>query len=247
MRLLPGTPKSIVPPAGTSIHHQQGLLVSTTKVVSFELAQTRYFGAVDYSTREELKSKWYTEEELQESRDEARRCVEALHAAGGKLDHVNPSKFCLRGIEKFANVATKIRARQLLMTSILGQQQQQQQKRRSSMSSSSSSCCSDDPLPETSMRLEEELAALSRYLSQPSRDAAYSLGLWNAHRVHHQDPQDSDHHHHGTVDDDALFLARHEKQEHDAACALLCMSPSSRSTMASTASTIMSADVLQQG
>jgi len=182
------------------------------KAVSFELAKTRYFGEF-CSTVEDLKSNWYSEHELQETRDEARMCVVALHAAEGKLDRVNPTQFCLRGIEKFANLASKARLRRLLMTSILGQQQKR--KRSSSMDE----CRTTLP----SSGSDEELAALSRYLTQPSRDLAYSFGLLNAAKVSEQEEEDSSNT--GDDDSDSTSSAEHEKNEQVAASALLCMSP----------------------
>ena len=197
-----------------------------TKGVSFELAQTQYFGGLCYSTLEELKSKWYTEQELQESRDEARMCVEALIAVGGELNHVNTSQLCLRGIEKFANITAKARARRLLMTSILGQQQQR--KRRHTQQSTETTTTM-----ESSADDDEELAALSRYLSQPARDLAYSFGLLNASKVHHFHSTQIDQQEQESTFS-SLAARQHEMLENDAARALLCMSPAASHTTSPT-------------
>jgi hypothetical protein len=201
------------------------------KGVSFELAQTQYFGGMYYSTLDELKSKWYTEQELQESREEARMCVEALIAVGGKLDHVNTAQLCLRGIEKFANVTAKARARRLLMTSILGQQQQRKRRctapHSTDPTTGTTTTITTTTTVESSADDQEELAALSRYLSQPSRELAHSFGLLNASKVHHfhstqMDPQQQQ----KESSFSSLSEARqHERLENDAARALLCMSP----------------------
>lgn len=179
------------------------------KRVSFELARTRYFEGNRFlasMTREELTSTfWYTESDLRESREDARLCLEALHAADGELDKVDSVQFCLRGIEKFANVSAKIQAQKLHMSSILNQQQRRKRK-------------SKDDSPEE-LHLHEQLAALSSYLTQPSRELAHRLASWTA------DELSSDLESQAVVEE--ASSTTHGKHEHDAARALLCMSPAS--------------------
>jgi hypothetical protein len=195
------------------------------KTVSFQLAQTMYFGSALLAatsctavSEEELKSSWYTERELHESREEARRCLEALIAVGGKLDLLNSQSgeiFCTRGIEKFANVALKVRARRLLVTSVLGQQ------RRQRTSTQWTNCGST-----TTVGLDEELASVSRYLTQPSRELAYSLGLMNAQHVYHDDDDATNSNANASSERTGVHETEQEQQAKDAAArALLCMVP----------------------
>jgi hypothetical protein len=123
------------------------------KRVSFSLQQTAYFSPEQALSREERKSEcWYSEAELNVSRDEARTSIQALHhqlqldaAAAARAIETNviePVKpvtgklgswclrcpedqtkvLCLRGIEKYADAAAKYAGQKRLVNSVLQQQ-----------------------------------------------------------------------------------------------------------------------------
>lgn len=135
------------------------------KRVSFESTQTHYFEQPWHS--EEKSQRWYTNEELSNCRQEAKQALEALQAAQGRLELVD-SRFCLRGIEKFGDLMTKIRTQKIVKQSIL---QQQRQRKRDTKDGKKDDCIPTCP---------ETLAVLSRYLTQPSRDIAHQYALMNA-------------------------------------------------------------------
>lgn len=123
------------------------------KRVSFSLQQTAYFSPEQPLSREERKIEcWYSEAELNVSRDEARTSIQALHhqlqldaAAAARATETNviePVKpvsgelgswvlrcpedqtkvLCLRGIEKYADAAAKYAGQKRLVNSVLQQQ-----------------------------------------------------------------------------------------------------------------------------
>ncbi len=123
------------------------------KRVSFSLQQTAYFSPEQTLSKEERKTEcWYTEAELNVSRDEARMAIQALHhqlqmdaAAATQSSSTNiaePVKplsndlgswvlrcpedqtkiVCLRGIEKYADAAAKYAGQKRLVSSVLQQQ-----------------------------------------------------------------------------------------------------------------------------
>eukprot|EP00429_Kryptoperidinium_foliaceum_P056943 CAMPEP_0176096610 /NCGR_PEP_ID=MMETSP0120_2-20121206/48432_1 /TAXON_ID=160619 /ORGANISM="Kryptoperidinium foliaceum, Strain CCMP 1326" /LENGTH=265 /DNA_ID=CAMNT_0017430597 /DNA_START=80 /DNA_END=877 /DNA_ORIENTATION=+ len=119
---------------------------------------------------EDIRSRWYSSEELQSSREDARLCLQALQAVQGRLECVDTSRYCLRGMEKFANVQAKIQTQRIHTDSIL------QQQSRSSTDRSSGVC-------------PEQLAALSRYLTQPSREQAHRFALLCAQELVEEEEQ----------------------------------------------------------
>ena len=123
------------------------------KRVSFSLQQTAYFSPEQTLSKEERKTEcWYSEAELNASRDEARMAIQALHhqlqldaAAAASSNTKSPSEpvrplsddlgswllrcpddqtkiVCLRGIEKYADAAAKYAGQKRLVNSVLHQQ-----------------------------------------------------------------------------------------------------------------------------
>lgn len=159
------------------------------KRVSFESTRTRYFEQQSNSPSDDIKKRWYTNEELSDCREEAKRTLEALQAVQGKLELVD-SRFCLRGIEKFADLMAKIRTQKLVKQSIL--QQQRQQVKRVSNDSGDENDDDDDESSTVQTTCPEQLAVLSRYLSQPSRDIAHQYALLNAREAWKEDSDTED-------------------------------------------------------
>ena len=156
-----------------------------SKRVSFETTRTRYFEQQSNGHSDDIKKRWYTNEELSDCREEAKRTLEALQAVQGKLELVD-SRFCVRGIEKFADLMAKIRTQKLVKQSIL-QQQRRQVKRTSNDSGDDESST-----VQTAAACPEQLAVLSRYLSQPSRDIAHQYALLNARDAWKEDSDTED-------------------------------------------------------
>lgn len=123
------------------------------KRVSFSLQQTAYFSPEQTLSKEERKMEcWYSEAELNVSRDEARMAIQALHhqlqldaaavaqsSATNVTEPVKPLSddlgswvlrcpedqtkiVCLRGIEKYADAAAKYAGQKRLVHSVLQQQ-----------------------------------------------------------------------------------------------------------------------------
>lgn len=178
------------------------------KQVSFEIAQTRYFEQSNCQ-RDDIKKRWYTNEELSDCREEAKRTLEAVQAVQGKLELVD-SRFCVRGIEKFADLMAKIRTQKLVKQSIL--QQQRQVKREINDSG-------DDDSSTVQTTCPEQLAVLSRYLSQPSRDIAHQYALLNAVDAWKEDSSDAAEEHASTTTTDKksppLATPRKESRSQD--------------------------------
>lgn len=157
---------------------------------------------------EELKVyRWYTSEELNASREDARQALHALQAVNGRVELVDSTKFCIRGMEQYVDVVSKVRRQQLLKRSILNAQYQSSSpeeeesslstslKKSTSSSSSLASLASSSTTSSTSSTGEEEaprkrcracpeqLAAISGYLSQASRDLAHHFAVLNAQEI----------------------------------------------------------------
>lgn len=152
------------------------------KRVSFETTRTRYFEQSNCHS-DDIKQRWYTNEELSDCREEAKRTLEALQAVQGKVELVDP-RFCVRGIEKFGDLMAKIRTQKLVKQSILQQQRQVKKANEDGNGDESSTAQATCP---------EQLAVLSRYLSQPSRDIAHQYALLNAREAWKEDSDDEEH------------------------------------------------------
>ena len=168
------------------------------KRVQFAETQTLFFGTSSLNTttiindtnndeeetveqQDDKRARWYTQEELVESREEARLALQALQQVQGDVHSVDPQRHCLRGIEKFGNVMAKLQTQRVLKESILTQQRQTKQEITTTTTATN----------ETSVKTcPEQLAVLSRYLSQPSRDLAHLLALASARELGH-DVKDS--------------------------------------------------------
>ena len=102
---------------------------------------------------------WYSNEELTESRLDAKRAIQTLLSNGGNVDniHHDDRKVNFRGVEKYANSKVRaLRKTKLLVQSVLLRQTEHKLHR------GSAAVC-----------LKEELAALSKRLSSPCRDLAH--------------------------------------------------------------------------
>ena len=121
----------------------------------------------DLSKGERKALCWYSEDELSDSREDARLAVEALQKVDGDFDAVDQSKYCLRGVEKYADVAIKVMLQKRLVDSVLHQQETNRTKRIKSG--------------------EEHIALVSKMLSQPFKDVAQYHALRNAEQVLHSE------------------------------------------------------------
>eukprot|EP00934_Nitzschia_sp_Nitz4_P004545 Nitzschia sp. Nitz4//scaffold18_size181773//53179//53919//NITZ4_001908-RA/size181773-processed-gene-0.227-mRNA-1//-1//CDS//3329539990//4535//frame0 len=146
---------------------------SSRKQVSFSEAQTIYFSqnveqvadendstTAPATPLDQKRAFWYSSEDLVASREEAKLALQALQAANGRVECVSP-EHCTRGLEKFVDAMAKVQGQRVLKESVLRQQLMTHPKK---------------PCP-------EELAAVSRYLSQPCKEQAYHFAILNAIEV----------------------------------------------------------------
>eukprot|EP00980_Cylindrotheca_fusiformis_P013592 scaffold3481_cov115-Cylindrotheca_fusiformis.AAC.6 len=122
---------------------------NTKKRVSFASTQTLFFSA-QYLTKEERKNLcWFQNEDLESSRNEVREAIQLMQEMEGNMDAVHQShgNICLRGVEKYADAEGKFRNQRLFIESVLRQYYHSK---------------SDT----------EGLAAIARYMSQPSTTVA---------------------------------------------------------------------------
>ncbi len=154
LRSTSGSCNSLTSSCSTSTSSTEASnMLKGKKRVSFSLQQTAYFSPERTLSREERKIEcWYSEAELNVSRDEARTAIQALHhqlqvdaAAAARSIEANviePVKpltgelgswvlrcpedqtkvLCLRGIEKYADAAAKYAGQKRLVNSVLQQQ-----------------------------------------------------------------------------------------------------------------------------
>lgn len=157
------------------------------KRVTFGLQQTAYFAepAPSHSSSSagaaaapsehyhDKSSRWYSDSELQRSRDDARQCIlslqlrleqEGSNHASISIDELkipcphDPSQtLCLRGIEKYADAAAKFAGQKRHVGSVLKQQSLDNK--------------------------EEHVALVSRTLSQPFKDVARYYALKSAEEL----------------------------------------------------------------
>lgn len=106
---------------------------------------------------------WYTNEELEESRVDARQAIDALHRVGGEFEAVDDSKHCIRGIEKYADMVEKVTLQKRLVDSVLHQQDLNRQTRASTG--------------------EDQIAFISCMLSDPFKEVAKYHANKNANEV----------------------------------------------------------------
>jgi hypothetical protein len=123
------------------------------KQVTFSLQQTAYFSNSQQQQELEQHERkslcWYSEAELNSSRDDARHAIEALQERPEELLSIRydaTDGFCLRGLEKYADAAAKFAGQKRLVCSVL-----QQQSINNKM---------------------DHVALVSRTLSQPFKDVA---------------------------------------------------------------------------
>jgi hypothetical protein len=146
------------------------------KQVSFGLQQTAYFAAppsVSLDQEERKALCWYSDSELQVSREEARRCIHALQqrlaeeeARGNRSEEVSIDSLvipcpldasrtlCLRGIEKYADAAAKYAGQKRHVGSVL---------HHHSLGNK-----------------DEHVALVAQTLSQPFKDVAYYYAIKSA-------------------------------------------------------------------
>lgn len=170
--------------------------------VSFALHQTEYFAgrcyAIEMDASESMSEEhaarnsitdqhqivsktqlWYSQTDLIPTREESRQTLQALQAANGEW-HKVPQHLCVRGIEKFGNLSAKIQGERILKDTILRQQF------LPSEPSTTTELGTDSTPSSRSARKRacpEQLATLSRYLSEPSRHQAHQWALVNAQDV----------------------------------------------------------------
>ncbi|CAJ1960708.1 unnamed protein product [Cylindrotheca closterium] len=106
---------------------------------------------------------WYSVQDLQPCRDEAKDAIQQLQMRleQGTLDSL-PDHVVLRGIEKYADAAGKYRKQRIYIESVLHQQRALKEQQRVLKAS----FCNSD------VDAVENLANLSRYLSQASTELA---------------------------------------------------------------------------
>lgn len=115
-----------------------------------------YYYHDDAITDDERKSLcWYSPEDLLPCRQEAKDAIQQLQTSleNGTLDSL-PDHICFRGIEKYADAATRYRKQRMFVGSILLHQQQAAKNDGARLSTS------------------DDLANLARYLSKPSIEQA---------------------------------------------------------------------------
>lgn len=140
--------------------------MKTSRKVSFATSQKAYCNPSCLD--EEQKDSWYSQKDLADSREDARKAMEALHQVEGNLEMVDQTEICLRGIEKYADVAQKIMLQKRHNESILRQQETNRQNGSKSAG-------------------EDHIALISRLLSRPFKDLALYYAAQNALHVQEED------------------------------------------------------------
>jgi len=99
------------------------ILASTgQKKVSFE---ANHIAFTDHSerTKEEIRSSWYSREDLMESCSEAKRIVSIINSVNGDMDAIDHNEVCVVGLEKFHGKKERDTYRKLLIKSVLIRQE----------------------------------------------------------------------------------------------------------------------------
>lgn len=73
--------------------------------------------------KDELRSSWYTREELMESCYEAKKIVKIINAVNGNFHAIDHSQICIVGLEKFHGKKEREKYRKLLIRSVLIRQE----------------------------------------------------------------------------------------------------------------------------
>jgi hypothetical protein len=74
-------------------------------------------------TKDQLKSSWYSREDLMESCVEARKIVTMINSVNGDMDAIDHSRVCVVGLEKFHSKKEREKYRKLLIRSVLIRQE----------------------------------------------------------------------------------------------------------------------------
>jgi hypothetical protein len=74
-------------------------------------------------TKEQLKSSWYSREELMESTTEAKKIVKIIDSVNGNMEAIDHSRVCVVGLEKFHGKREREKYRRLLIKSVLIRQE----------------------------------------------------------------------------------------------------------------------------
>jgi hypothetical protein len=74
-------------------------------------------------TKEQLKSSWYSREDLMESCVEAREIINMINSVNGDMDAIDHSQVCVVGLEKFHSKKEREKYRKLLIRSVLIRQE----------------------------------------------------------------------------------------------------------------------------
>lgn len=139
--------------------------MKTSRKVSFATAQKAYCNPP--CLEEQKESSWYSQEDLADSREDARKAMEALHQVEGNLEMVDQTQICLRGVEKYADVVQKVMLQKRHSESVLRQQETNRQTGSKSG--------------------VDHIALISRLLSQPFKDVALYYASQNASHVQEED------------------------------------------------------------
>ena len=139
--------------------------MKTSRKVSFATTQKAYCNPP--CLEEEKESSWYSLEDLVDSREDARKAMEALHQVEGNVEMVDQTQICLRGIEKYADVVQKVKLQKRHSESIFRQQETNRQTGSKSG--------------------EGHIALISGLLSQPFKDVALYYAAQNALHVQEED------------------------------------------------------------
>lgn len=73
--------------------------------------------------KDELKTLWYSREELMDSCNEAKDIVRLIHTVGGKFEEIDHSQHCVVGLEKYHGKKERETYRKLLIRSVLIRQE----------------------------------------------------------------------------------------------------------------------------
>lgn len=141
------------------------ITMKTSRKVSFATTQKAYCNPP--CLEEEKESSWYSLEDLVDSREDARKAMEALHQVEGNVEMVDQTQICLRGIEKYADVVQKVKLQKRHSESIFRQQETNRQTGSKSG--------------------EGHIALISGLLSQPFKDVALYYAAQNALHVQEED------------------------------------------------------------
>ena len=141
------------------------ITMKTSRKVSFATTKKAYCNPP--CLEEEKESSWYSLKDLVDSREDARKAMEALHQVEGNLEMVDQTQICLRGIEKYADVVQKVTLQKRHSESVFRQQETNRQTGSKSG--------------------EGHIALISRLLSQPFKDVALYYAAQNALHVQEED------------------------------------------------------------